>query len=81
MTKGSLRKYAEVDNPEEFEKLQQLYNTFRKTIQNFMPIDPFEDDETDDNIIIDQRYLLDNEKKLNDNTKIVNTVNHFFTND
>ena len=40
--------------------------------------DPFEDDETADNVIIDQRYLLDNDKKLNDNTKIVDTVNRFF---
>ena len=39
--------------------------------------DPFVDDGKD--IFIDQRYLLDKDNKLNDDTLLVNTVNQFFS--
>ena len=77
MTKGSLLKYAESDNKEEYDKLKQQYRTLRGDIANFINDDPFIDDGKD--IFIDQRYLLDKDNKLNDNTILVNTVTQFFS--
>lgn len=57
MTKGSLIEYVEIDNPEECAKLQHKYRTFKHEIQRFMNEgNPFADEATHGNVIIDQRF-------------------------
>ena len=78
MKKGSLIKFAEIDNKEESDKLKAHHKTLKHHIVNFIQEDPFID-EDENNIFIEQRYLLDKDKKLDDNTTLTNTVKNFFT--
>ena len=79
MTKGSLIKFAEFDNKIECDKLKDKYMTTRASIRDFIDDDPFIDD--NEVITINQRYLLDQDKKLNDNTVLCDTVKQFFKSD
>jgi hypothetical protein len=74
MTRGSLIKYAEIDDKEQCDKVKLRYKTMRRDISTFFNDDPFLEDDT----FIDQRYLLDQAKKLEDDTIVCQTVNNFF---
>ena len=76
-TKGSLRHFAEIDNEEECKKLKDRYKTVRRDIANFMKEDAFIDDADYDSILINRIYILDKDKKLEDDTIICNTVTNF----
>ena len=78
-TMGSLVFYAEEDNPIESKKIKEHYQTLRREISCFINDYAFVED-NEDNIHITQRYLLDNNKKLDDEDSLVcKTVNHFFS--
>ena len=72
MSRGSLLHFAAIDNKEECVKLKNKYSS----LNHFINDDAFLDDD-DDNVIINQRYLLDQENKLNDDTIVCDTVNFF----
>jgi hypothetical protein len=74
-SRGSLIKWAQEDNPEQFDIIRN--KSIRNSIRSFQE-DPFIDDDNN-NVIINQRYLLDKEKKLEDDANAVaTTVNDFF---
>ena len=70
-TKGSLIKFAELDNKEEHDRIKSVRLT------RFLDDDPFADDDPN-NAFINQRYLLDREKKLDDDGAVCDSVNEFF---
>jgi hypothetical protein len=78
---GSLIHYAREDNKEEAEKIRMKYWSKRQEIKEFLQKeDPFTDDNAD-NHFVEQRYLLDKEKKLEDDSVVCQVVNNFFSGD
>ena len=80
MTKGSLISYAKSDDKEQFEIIKSKYQTLK------YDLNVFDDDNEDDKLVksnntitIDERYLLDKDKKLEDTSKLTDTVNCFFS--
>ena len=78
---GSLSQYAREDNKEEAEKVRMKYWSKRQEIKEFLQKeDPFTDDNAD-NHFVEQRYLLDKEIKLEDDSVVCQVVNNFFRGD
>jgi hypothetical protein len=70
-TKGTLIKFAEIDNKEEYDRIKSL------RLNRFLNDDPFIDDD-ENNRFINQRYLLDRDRQLEDETVVCDTVKKFF---